>query len=224
MEKKRLFPDYIFESSWEVCNKVGGIYTVLSTRVKTLTERLKDQLIFIGPDCWGDKVNPYFSQDDTLYAEWKTEALKEGLKVKVGRWNIPGEPVAVLVDFNPYYAVKDQIYGQLWQDYQVDSLHAYGDYDEASMFSYAAALVVESFYKHVVGKGKKVIYHGNEWMTGLGVLYVNKHLPEVATVFTTHATSIGRSIAGNNKPLYDYLLPIMVIRWRRNSICKASIL
>lgn len=90
MEKKRLFPDYIFESSWEVCNKVGGIYTVLSTRVKTLTERLKDQLIFIGPDCWGDKVNPYFSQDDTLYAEWKTEALKEGLKVKVGRWNIPG--------------------------------------------------------------------------------------------------------------------------------------
>lgn len=61
-------------------------------------------------------------------------------------------------------------------------------------------------------------------MTGLGVLYVNKHLPEVATVFTTHATSIGRSIAGNNKPLYDYLLPIMVIRWRRNSICKASIL
>ena len=87
----------------------------------------------------GDKVNPYFSQDDTLYAEWKTEALKEGLKVKVGRWNIPGEPVAVLVDFNPYYAVKDQIYGQLWQDYQVDSLHAYGDYDEASMFSYAAA-------------------------------------------------------------------------------------
>ena len=205
MEKKRLFPDYIFESSWEVCNKVGGIYTVLSTRAKTLTERLKDQLIFIGPDCWGDKVNPYFSQDDTLYAEWKTEALKEGLKVKVGRWNIPGEPVAVLVDFNPYYAVKDQIYGQLWQDYQVDSLHAYGDYDEASMFSYAAALVVESFYKHVVGKGKKVIYHGNEWMTGLGVLYVNKHLPEVATVFTTHATSIGRSIAGNNKPLYDYL-------------------
>lgn len=205
MEKKRLFPDYIFESSWEVCNKVGGIYTVLSTRAKTLTERLKDQLIFIGPDCWGDKVNPYFSQDDTLYAEWKAEALKEGLKVKVGRWNIPGEPVAVLVDFNPYYAVKDQIYGQLWQDYQVDSLHAYGDYDEASMFSYAAALVVESFYKHVVGKGKKVIYHGNEWMTGLGVLYVNKHLPEVATVFTTHATSIGRSIAGNNKPLYDYL-------------------
>ena len=205
MGKDRLFPDYIFESSWEVCNKVGGIYTVLSTRAKTLTEKLQDRLIFIGPDCWGDKVNPYFSEDESLYAQWKTEALKEGLKIKIGRWNIPGEPVAILIDFNPYFAIKDQLYGQLWNDYQVDSLHAYGDYDEASMFSYAAALVVESFYKHLIGKGKKVIYHGNEWMTGLGVLYVNKHLPEVATIFTTHATSIGRSIAGNNKPLYDYL-------------------
>ena len=89
MGKDKLFPDYIFESSWEVCNKVGGIYTVLSTRAKTLTEKLQDRLIFIGPDCWGDKVNPYFSEDNTLYAEWKTEAQKEGLIIKIGRWNIP---------------------------------------------------------------------------------------------------------------------------------------
>ena len=205
MGKERLFPDYIFESSWEVCNKVGGIYTVLSTRAKTLKEKLQDQLIFIGPDCWRDKVNPYFSSDNALYADWQKQAAEEGLKVKVGRWNIPGEPVAILVDFTPYYAIKNEIYSKLWENFQVDSLHAYGDYDEASMFSYAAALVVESFYKHVIGKDKKVVYHGNEWMTGLGLLYIKKNLPQIATIFTTHATSIGRSIAGNNKPLYDYL-------------------
>ena len=205
MGKEKLFPDYIFESSWEVCNKVGGIYTVLSTRAKILQEKLQDQLIFIGPDCWRDKVNPYFSRDNALYADWQKLAVEEGLKVKVGRWNIPGEPVAILVDFTPYSAIKNEIYGKLWENFQVDSLHAYGDYDEASMFSYAAALVVESFYKHVVGEDKKVIYHGNEWMTGLGLLYIKKHLPQIATIFTTHATSIGRSIAGNNKPLYDYL-------------------
>ena len=205
MGKERLFPDYIFESSWEVCNKVGGIYTVLSTRAKTLKEKLQDQLIFIGPDCWRDKVNPYFSSDNALYADWQKQAAEDGLKVKVGRWNIPGEPVAILVDFTPYYAIKNEIYGNLWENFQVDSLHAYGDYDEASMFSYAAALVVESFYKHVIGKDKKVVYHGNEWMTGLGLLYIKKNLPQIATIFTTHATSIGRSIAGNNKPLYDYL-------------------
>ena len=205
MVKEKLFPDYIFESSWEVCNKVGGIYTVLSTRAKTLQDALKDRIIFIGPDCWGEKECPYFREDSKLFKDWKKEALKEGLNIKVGRWTIPGEPIAIMVDFMPYFSKKDQIYGQLWENYQVDSLHAYGDYDEASMFSYAAALVVESFYKFYLDDTKKVVYHGNEWMTGLGLLYVNKFLPQIATIFTTHATSIGRSIAGNNKPLYDYL-------------------
>ena len=73
------------------------------------------------------------------------------------------------------------------------------------MFSYAAALVVESFYNHYLDLSKKVIYHANEWMCGLGALYINNKLPQIGTIFTTHATSIGRSIAGNMKPLYDYL-------------------
>ena len=191
-----------------MCNKVGGIYAVLSTRAKTLKEKLGDNLIFIGPDCWGEKTSPYFEEDKNLLKDWKKKAAAEGLNIKVGRWTVPGNPVAVLVDFQPYYAQKDQIYAKLWEKYQVDSLHAYGDYDEASMFSYAAALVVESYYNHYISKKKranKTVYHANEWMTGLGALYINDCLPQVATIFTTHATSIGRSIAGNNKPLYEYL-------------------
>ena len=225
MTKGVLTPDYVFESSWEVCNKVGGIYTVLSTRAKTLQEMMNDRIIFIGPDCWGEKNCPYFTEDAGLYPDWKAEAAQQGLKVKVGRWNIPGNPIAILVDFTPFFAQKDQIYTWLWEDYQVDSLHAYGDYDEASMFSYAAALVVESFYKKYFDASKKVVYHGNEWMTGLGVLYINKHLPEVGTVFTTHATSIGRSIAGNNKPLYDYLFAYNgdQMSWELNMQSKHSI-
>lgn len=199
-----MFPDYIFESSWEVCNKVGGIYAVLSTRAKTLKDRLGDNLIFIGPDCWRDKTCPFFIEDKELFADWQSKAAREGLRVRVGRWNIPSEPVAILVDFTPYFKIKDRIYGQLWEDFKVDSLHAYGDYDEASMFSYAAALVVKSFYNYNIDPRKDVVYHGNEWMTGLGLLYIRKCVPEIATIFTTHATSIGRSIAGNNKPLYDY--------------------
>lgn len=198
-------PDYIFESSWEVCNKVGGIYTVLSTRAKTLQDVLGDKLIFIGPDCWGEKKNPYFINDNNVLADWRVQAESERLKVKIGRWNIPGKPIAILVDFSDYYCKKDEIYTELWNNYQVDSLHAYGDYDEASMFSYAAGLVVESIYKFRGLETKKVIYHGNEWMCGLGLLYIHKRIPKIGTVFTTHATSIGRSIAGNMKPLYDYL-------------------
>lgn len=199
-----LSPDYIFESSWEVCNKVGGIYTVLSTRAKTLQDAFRDKIIFIGPDL-ADANDLYFSEDETLFIEWRKQVLAEGLAIRVGRWKVPGEPIAVLVDFSQYFKDKNEIYTRLWELYQVDSLHAYGDYDEASMFSYGAAKVVESFYNFYLDKSKKVIYHGNEWMTGLGLLYINSKLPNIATLFTTHATSIGRSIAGNNKPLYDYL-------------------
>lgn len=216
MGKEHLTPDYIFESSWEVCNKVGGIYTVLSTRAKTLQDRMKDRIIFIGPDIWkgsqqvedstlGLKDSPYFKEDKALFAEWQWEAKRNGLNIRVGRWTIPGEPIAILVDFNPFFEKKNEIYGWLWEHYQVDSLHAYGDYDEASMFSYAAALVVESFYNYCLNPQQKVVYHANEWMCGLGALYINNKLPQIGTVFTTHATSIGRSIAGNQKPLYDYL-------------------
>lgn len=205
MNNKLFKPDYIFESSWEVCNKVGGIYAVLSTRANTLQKMMNDRIIFIGPDCWHDKENIYFNEDNTIFTDWREKATEEGLKIKTGRWNVPGEPIAILVDFEQYYEKKNEIYGKLWEDFNVDSLHAYGDYDEASMFSYAAAKVVESFYNHYLNSNDKVIYHGNEWMTGLGLLYIKKHLPQIVTIFTTHATSIGRSIAGNNKPLYDYL-------------------
>ncbi len=205
MEKNYLKPDFIFESSWEVCNKVGGIYTVLSSRAKTLQDEMKDHIIFIGPDFWKENESPYFKEEKSLFAEWQWAAKEQGLKVRVGRWTVPGEPIAVLVDFNPFFEQKNEIYGWLWENYQVDSLHAYGDYDEASMFSYAAALVVESIYKEFKLQDSRVIYHANEWMCGLGALYINNKLPQIGTVFTTHATSIGRSIAGNQKPLYDYL-------------------
>ena len=235
MTTKQLTPDYIFESSWEVCNKVGGIYTVLSSRAKTLQERFQDRIIFIGPDVWHENENPYFREDHSLLAQWQWQAKEAGIGVKVGRWLVPGEPIAVLVDFRPYFEQKNEIYAWLWEHYQVDSLHAYGDYDEASMFSYAAGLVAESLYHFLSEKGRvksekfatasdaedigaeansslftlpfslKVVYHANEWMCGLGALYLNNKVPQIGTIFTTHATSIGRSIAGNQKPLYDYL-------------------
>ena len=202
MVKDLLFPDYVFESSWEVCNKVGGIYTVLSTRAKTLQDALQDRIIFIGPDCWTTKESPYFREDPTLFGDWKSHAKEDGINIRIGRWNIPGEPIAVLVDFTPYFSKKDEIYGKLWECYQVDSLHAYGDYDEASMFSYAAALVVESFYKFYLDDTKKVIYHGNEWMTGLGLLYINQYLPLVETISVSSPKSVPiKAFATSNKRL-----------------------
>ena len=201
-------PDMIFETSWEVCNKVGGIYTVLSTKAKTLQNDFKDKVIFIGPDIWSkDNPCPFFKESKTLLQEWRKQAVFPlGMEVRIGRWTIPGNPIVILVDYKALFTYKDELYAQMWNKFSVDSLHSYGDYDDSCMFAYAAALVIESIYLDYYNDGKsKVIAHFDEWTTGMGLLYLKSHMPSIATVFTTHATSIGRSICCNNKPLYDYL-------------------
>ena len=203
MNQTTQLPDVVFETSWEVCNKVGGIYTVLSTRAKTLQQKFQDNLIFIGPDLCQDGNNPLFIEDKKLHKDWSKSLQNIGLPVRIGRWDIPGQPLTVLVNFQSLFAQKDEIYGRAWELFQVDSLHAYGDYDEASMFSYAAGKVAEVIVQQSF-VGKKVIYQAHEWMSGLGMLFLQHNCPEVRTIFTTHATSIGRSIAGNNKLLYAY--------------------
>jgi hypothetical protein len=99
MSVEKLKPDYIFEASWEVCNKVGGIYTVLSTRAKTLQDVMQDRIFFIGPDFWTGKANPLFLEDSTLYPQWRNKAASEELHVRVGRWNIPSKPIVFLSGF-----------------------------------------------------------------------------------------------------------------------------
>lgn len=204
MVDKQLKPDFIFEASWEVCNKVGGIYTVLSSRAQTLLKEYGDKLIFLGPDIWQEKNNPDFLEDKKLLKNWREAAAKEGVNVRIGRWQVAGRPVAVLVDFQPFFEQRNSIYGTAWQNFGVQSDKAYGDYDEASMFSYAAARFVEIIYLSLTHKNEKVVYQAHEWMAGLGMLHLRKAAPSIATIFTTHATSIGRSITSNNKQLYKY--------------------
>ena len=198
------FPDYVFESSWEVCNKVGGIYTVLSTRARTMCEKLGDHVVFIGPDCWQSHESPYFKEDENLLASWHKQAEKDGLRFRAGRWLVPGNPIALLVDYNSLRPRIDEAKGKLWEWFGVDSLHAYGDYDDSLLFAWAAGRVAESFVRHNLKAQDNVIFQGHEWQSGAAVLYLRHECPQVATVFTTHATCIGRSIAGNGKPLYDY--------------------
>ncbi len=199
--------DWYIETSWEVCNKVGGIYTVLSTKAKTLQKTHKDKVIFIGPDVWSsENPSPFFVESQSIFKTWRNNVnLPHNISVRIGRWDIPGKPIAILIKFGGMYAVKDEFYSEMWNKFGVDSLHAYGDYDEACAFSHAAGIVIESLYSHIATPDQNVIAHFDEWTTGMGLLFTKTRLPKVATIFTTHATSIGRSICGNGKPLYDYL-------------------
>ena len=206
MSENILKPDYVFEVSWEVCNKMGGIHTVLSTKALSMGKELQDRLIFIGPDFWrGDLKNPEFIQDDSLFQNWRLSLGKEKIKVKIGRWNIVGKPIAVLVDFTSAIAQKNEISSKYWEDFKLDSLSGHWEYTESLLFGHMAGRVIESFYKFFLPPNQKVVAHFHEWMTGSGVLYLKTNLSQVSTVFSTHATVVGRSLAGNGLPIYDHL-------------------
>ncbi|HBC38643.1 hypothetical protein SDC9_74937 [bioreactor metagenome] len=199
-------PDYIFEASWEVCNKVGGIYTVLSTKANSLQKLYKDKVFFIGPDVLQPSDNPWFLEEKELYADWRNFArINQNLEIRAGRWNVPGNPIVFLIKFDRFFEQKNSIYSEMWLDFGVDSMYAYGDYDESSMFAYASGVVIESFYRFHRLEACHVIAHFDEWQLGMGALYIKKYVPKIATVFTTHATGVGRSIAGNGLPLYNHL-------------------
>ncbi len=206
MKHKVLTPDYLFEVSWEICNKVGGINTVIATKSLKLQEQFKDRLIFIGPDVWREpEKNPAFEEDKDLFKTWRRQAKTEGLRIRTGRWNIIGNPIVILVDFSSFVPQKNQIFSNFWESYHLDSLSGSHDYVEAAMFGYAAGKVIEHFWDFNLSIREKTIAHFHEWMTGAGVLYLKKAAPQIATVFTTHATTVGRSLAGHGFPLYKQM-------------------
>src|SRR5574344_1909924 len=198
--------DYLFATSWEVCNKVGGIHTVLMTKAKTIADKLNDKYILIGPDLSKSaQENSEFEEDKNMFNSWKTYSEEKGLKFRVGHWKIVSEPIVILVDFTQYFSQKDDLFAEYWNEYQVDSLTGQWDYIEPFLFGYAAAKVIESYYDFYINSQDKIVAQFHEWMTGSGVLYLKKNVPQIATAFTTHATVLGRCIAGNNLPLYSEL-------------------
>jgi phosphorylase/glycogen(starch) synthase len=207
MEKsKKLSPDFVFETSWEVCNKVGGIHTVISTKAPFMCREYGDNYILIGPDVWKEtSEHPEFTEDANLYKAWKDKAIADGLNIRIGRWNIPCSPVVILLDFTPLFSLKNEIFTEFWEDYQLDSLSGQWDYVEPALFGYGAAKVIDNFYEFHFTSKERIIALFHEWMTGAGILYLEKYVPQVGTIFVTHATILGRCMAGNGMAFYESL-------------------
>jgi len=203
MNKANFTPDYLFEVSWEVCNKIGGIHTVISTKALTATKKFGDNYILIGPDVANEGAAPEFEEDANLLKAWRQTVYEDGIRIRVGRWKIEGRPMVILVDFTSLFPRKDDVLKELWETYNVDSISGQWDYIEPVLFGYAAGMVIESFVHNFAASTDKVAAHFHEWMTAAGGLYLHKHSPYVATLFTTHATVMGRCIAGNHLSLYN---------------------
>jgi len=206
MEKASINPDKIFEISWEVCNKIGGIHTVISTRAKTMVDLYGDNYILIGPDVYrGTEEHPEFQEDEKILSDWRMNLESSGYRVKIGRWKVSGHPIVVLVDFSKFIGQKDKIFTNFWENFGLDSLAGGWDYVEPALFGYVSGKLLESFYSFYLQKSSRVVAHFHEWLTGTGLLYLKEKAPYIATVFTTHATTVGRAIAGNQNALYSNL-------------------
>jgi len=191
---------YLFEVSWEVCNKVGGIYTVITSKLREAVASYGDNYYLLGPDL---KTNADFEETDE--GCWRMIREKIALKdihCRFGRWKIAGEPKAILVNSGKKYN-KDQLLYTIWEEHGVDSIAGGWDYIEPVMFSYACGEVIKTIY-NILAKpeGHTAVAHFHEWMCGAGLLFLKKQAPEIGRVFTTHATILGRSLAGSGVDIY----------------------
>ncbi len=196
--------DFLFEVSWEVCNKVGGIWTVLKSKTRPTIEQYGQNYCLIGP-YFSQASKGEFEQAD-VPDEWKESFLdleKEGLLLKFGYWLMPGNPKAILVDFTKWLDRGDQIKKELWEKFKIDSFNSPPDYTEPLIWSFSVGRVIEKLSESF--PKRKIVAQFHEWLSGAGLLYLKiKNLP-IGTVFTTHATILGRTLASNNILLESFL-------------------
>ncbi len=194
-------PHTLFEVSWEVGNKVGGIHTVISTKVPTLVERYGDDYITIGPWLLGEDPAAVPFDPEPGFEAFCQSCRELGVDARVGRWRIPGSPRMIQVGFSGLFAKKDAVLAGLWEEFRVDSLLGGWDYVEPVMFGHAAGIVIQRWFEDGLGTRRAAaVAQFHEWMTASGLLYLKRESPAVATVFTTHATALGRSLASDGVP------------------------
>ncbi len=194
VSKSEARPDFVFEISWEVCNMVGGIHTVLATKAGKMTSLYGDCYMVIGPKLWNQDQREHkgFTPEEFL-PELVNLLGEKGIIIETGRWNVPGRPRCILVDFSESYKFKNQILESLWVNFKVDSITGGWDYVEPVLFGYTTGRVIR-YWQDFMPERLNVVAHWHEWMVGSGLLYLKKKEPRLASVFTTHATVLGRAI------------------------------
>lgn len=195
--------DNLFEVSWEVANKVGGIYTVIATKAWFMKQLAKNY-VFIGPYIKGKSDLEIKKLDIPKHLEpgVKDFEVTTNAKIVYGKWL--GIPV-LLIDFYEFMnREKNNIKARLWEWHKVDSLFSQYEFEEPLTWAWTVGILLKKLFEHKCFNGKTVA-HFHEWMSGAGLLYIKKFLPKIKTVFTMHATMLGRALAGNGRHLFQEL-------------------
>jgi len=193
--------DILFEVSWEVCNKVGGIYTVLSSKASLVNEIYKNNYYLIGPYFQGSLQGQF--QDMPPDEELKQifdHLGHHGIYCHYGKWLIDSSPSTILIEFSNFRDKTNDIKKELWEDYRIDSLRGAYDYDEPLAWGYAVGMLLEHLGRRFADK--KIVAQFHEWLPGAGLLYLKRKGSAISTVFTTHATTLGRTMASSDRDIY----------------------
>lgn len=198
---------FLVEVAWETCNQVGGIYTVIRTKVPAMVEKWEQDYLLLGP---------YFTQ--TAAAEFEPLAIDEetavgrtimwmrdlGMDVHYGNWLITGKPKIVLFDIDSLMKDVDDIKGRIWENHKISTLGV----DELVNQTIVFGEMIRFFLSQLTTENKAksdIVVHFHEWMASTCLPDLRKEKVKIATVFTTHATMLGRYLAGNVPNFYDVL-------------------
>jgi len=194
----------VFECSWEVCNKVGGIYTVVSSKAVHMLKYYKEYFL-VGP-YFKERAEPEFQEEDppkelkNIFYELSAET---GIVCHYGYWLIEGEPKVILLEFDSIKYRTNYLKNYFWENFQVESLYSSWEFEEPMLWSYAIGLLIDKYQKKT-GK-QSIVAHFHEWLSGFGLLHLKIANPLVKTIFTTHATMLGRSLASRGIDIYSNL-------------------
>lgn len=209
MKEEKIKPkaDFVFEVSWEVCNKIGGIYRVIESKAKRMVDYYGENYYLVGP-YFPEKAKGEFQEfplKELLPIFSKLE--KEGIVCYGGKWLVGGEPKVILIDFQKLWPAKNEIKKAFWENFGIDSLRAGFDFEEPLLWGVAVGRLLEEFRN--IFKNEKIVLHFHEWLSASSLLYLKKRRVKIKSVFTTHSTVLGRSLAANQIPFYSFLEKIL---------------
>lgn len=206
-------PDHLLiEVAWEVCNQVGGIYTVIRSKAPAMTRNHSGHYCMVGPYLNKNILAELEPLDDTadVFGLAAANLRKRGYEVIYADWLITGKPRVILLNPNAVEEkVRNVIKYLLWKNHAVSTPEKNELIDQVIGFAYLTKLFVDELVK-IAGNDYKLLAHFHEWMAGLPILDIKREELPVRTIFTTHATQLGRHLAINS-PLFYAHLPFF--RW-----------
>ena len=203
IEKKK----FLIEVAWETCNQVGGIYTVIRTKVPSMVEKWGNDYLLLGPyfaQTAAAEFEPLPVTDETPLERTILWMREQGLKVYYGNWLITGKPKIVLFDFASIYDQVNAIKGRIWDNHKISTLGV----EELVNQTIALGEMIRLFLGQLAQENKSktnIVVHFHEWMAATCLPDLKKEKVKISTVFTTHATMLGRYLAGNVPNFYDVI-------------------